>query len=55
MERILGREVEMSEVEGRIVDNFEAVFGYSSPEIFENGGDLSRIPEIASITQGTQV
>lgn len=28
MERILGREVDMSEVEDRIVENFQAVFGY---------------------------
>jgi len=54
MERILGREVDMSEVEGRIADNFEVVFDYSLPEIFENSGDLARIPEIPSIIHGTQ-
>ena len=30
MERLLGREVDMSEVEDRIVVNFETVFGYDS-------------------------
>jgi lipoyl(octanoyl) transferase len=33
MERILGREIALSEVEDRIVENFERVFGYGSSPI----------------------
>ena len=54
MERILDREIDMSDVESRIADNFEVVFGYSLPKIFGVDGDLAIDPEIASITQGTE-
>jgi len=33
MERILGREIDMAEVEDRLVVNFSDVFGYRRPEI----------------------
>ena len=31
MERILGHETDMRAVEDRIIENFQEVFGYSSP------------------------
>jgi hypothetical protein len=33
MERILGREVELADVEDRLIVNFEHVFGYETVEI----------------------
>ncbi len=32
MEKLLGREIELAEVEGRIIENFQEVFGYDLPK-----------------------
>jgi lipoate-protein ligase B len=44
MERLLGREVEMSEVENRLIENFNEVFGYDSTVAAVAGINASRIP-----------
>jgi lipoyl(octanoyl) transferase len=38
MDRILGREIELSEVEDAIIRNFERVFGYSTANVAEVAG-----------------
>jgi lipoyl(octanoyl) transferase len=48
MERLLGREIEMSEVEDKIIENFRSIFGYSSespavPRI--QNADLAAFPQ----------
>ena len=53
MERILGREVDMREVEDRIIENFRVVFGYDSQESASMHTALNELPstESANVTQ----
>ncbi len=48
MEKLLGREVEMAEVEDRIIENFKYVFDYESePQAVATGAVLSVPPAVA--------
>lgn len=38
MERLLGRELKMEDVEGRLIENFAAVFGYAEIQVAETTG-----------------
>jgi len=49
MERILGREIEMTDVEDRIVENFRAVFGYQL-EASANSAKSSAFPASRSVS-----
>ncbi len=45
MDKLLGREVDMSEVEDRLIENFATVFGYSEAETRPVGSVLSAIDQ----------